>query len=236
MGRPIWAIELGHRGLKRCSLCGLELPFVEFAKSKKGDGRQARCLICDRVRKHNLTRNEWLAQLEKQGGKCAFPACERLPLEVDHDHRCCPTGKKSCGKCFRAILCSKHNMALGQFGDNVENLRDAIAYLRDFERCIWEILVPSTTNSGKVIEIDYHRQWDDKVRAISGGLTILGRVKGQWVHQGNVFEEQMIPCRVLATTAEMEKIVAVTQNHYSDQISVLAYRLGEGVILKHKNP
>jgi hypothetical protein len=47
---------------------------------------------------------------------------------VDHDHACCP-GDKSCGKCVRGILCNKHNLAIGMFGDNVTHLQAAVIYL-----------------------------------------------------------------------------------------------------------
>lgn len=47
---------------------------------------------------------------------------------VDHDHTCCP-GKRSCGRCVRGLLCNRCNRALGQFGDDIETLRRAVAYL-----------------------------------------------------------------------------------------------------------
>ena len=49
---------------------------------------------------------------------------------VDHDHNCCPT-QKSCGKCIRALLCSKCNPALGLMCDNPERLRAAAYYIEN---------------------------------------------------------------------------------------------------------
>lgn len=43
-------------------------------------------------------------------------------FHIDHCHE---TGV------VRGLLCSKHNGALGVFGDNVEGLRNALAYLLD---------------------------------------------------------------------------------------------------------
>jgi hypothetical protein len=48
---------------------------------------------------------------------CYAPGCKRggtgkNGLHIDHDHFCCP-GKKSCGKCVRGALCSRHNIFLG---------------------------------------------------------------------------------------------------------------------------
>ena len=34
-------------------------------------------------------------------------------LSVDHDHACCPTGGRSCGKCARGLLCVRCNSCLG---------------------------------------------------------------------------------------------------------------------------
>jgi Recombination endonuclease VII len=57
--------------------------------------------------------------IEAQGGLC--PICKKRPaVHVDHDHK---TGK------VRAILCEMCNGGLGQFKDNPESIRRAIAYL-----------------------------------------------------------------------------------------------------------
>ena len=217
---------------KTCPRCSHPLPLGEFAldKSRK-DGLAAYCLICDRTRKHNITRNEYLALLERQNGKCGFPDCDRPPLEIDHDHRCCPTGKRSCGRCIRAVLCSKHNMALGQFADSIENLREGIEYLKNFDRCLWEILVPVCRADGKEIDIPFHQLWDEKVRAVSGGLTITRSVRGQWIFEDKLFSERVIPCRVMATRWEMNQIAKITIAHYSDQLAVMFYRLSESAII-----
>ena len=46
---------------------------------------------------------------------------------------------------------------------------------------MWEILVPTKSNAGKPYRTRYHRVWDAKVREISGGLTVMPVVKGQWL-------------------------------------------------------
>ena len=50
------------------------------------------------------------------------------PLEIDHDHRCCPVKLRSCGKCVRGALCRNHNRWLGV----VEKHRDFIAWALEF--------------------------------------------------------------------------------------------------------
>lgn len=52
--------------------------------------------------------------LEAQDGHCYLcPSTE--DLEVDHDHKCCPRRKKTCGKCVRKILCHACNIRIAPF-------------------------------------------------------------------------------------------------------------------------
>lgn len=57
--------------------------------------------------------------------------------------------------------------------------------------------------------------------------------KGQWLNGGALFAERMIPVRIHATREEIEKIIDMTLSYY-DQIAVMAYKISEEVILKHK--
>lgn len=59
---------------------------------------------------------------------CGICGDAEAVIHVDHDHRCCPTGR-SCGLCVRGGLCGTCNMALGAFKDSQDILRQAISYL-----------------------------------------------------------------------------------------------------------
>lgn len=50
-------------------------------------------------------------------------------LHIDHDHKCCPTHRNTCGECIRGVLCGSCNTGLGHLKDNVDILRAAILYL-----------------------------------------------------------------------------------------------------------
>ena len=103
------------------------------------------------------------------------------------------------------------------------------------ERAVWEILVPTIRNDGRPIRTRFHRVWDEKIRAISGGLTIFTPAKGNWISpEGELFVERMIPVRVLATREEIDKIVDITIAYY-EQEAVLAYKVSDEYILKHKS-
>lgn len=97
------------------------------------------------------------------------------------------------------------------------------------------MLVPTVRANGKPIHTRFHKVWDAKVRAISGGLTILQPAKGQWVHpeDGSLFAERMIPVRIMCTREQINQIIDMTLEYY-DQIAVLAYRVSDEIILRYR--
>ncbi len=85
-------------------------------------------------RKYGLTLDAYQRMLEEQGGGCgicgALEAPDGLPLCVDHVHTCCSARNgATCGECVRSLLCASCNYALGHFGDDIERIRAAVAYL-----------------------------------------------------------------------------------------------------------
>ena len=98
---------------------------------------------------------------------------------------------------------------------------------------LWEILVPTEKN-GKPLRTRYHRVWDDKVRTLSGGLTIMQPAKGQWLSKENdLFIERMIPVRIACTKTQIVSIIDMTIDYY-DQKAVMAYKISDEIIIKHK--
>lgn len=98
---------------------------------------------------------------------------------------------------------------------------------------LWEILVPTVRPDGKFYRTRFHKVWDSKVREISGGLSILSPVKGQWISpDGDLFSERMIPVRIIASRKEIDKVIDMTLEYYS-QMAVLCYRISDEVILRY---
>lgn len=95
---------------------------------------------------------------------------------------------------------------------------------------LYEILVPTVKNKcdtkKKWFSLKYHRIWDAKVRAITGGLTILPVNIGQWLNptSGELFIERMIPVKIFATQEQIDQIADITANHYNQlAIFLLSY-------------
>jgi hypothetical protein len=81
---------------------------------------------------YGITEQQYGQWLNGQGGVCAICGGGNdsgRALHVDHDHACC-SGKKSCGKCIRGLLCSRCNTGLGMFKDDADLLSAAMEYLK----------------------------------------------------------------------------------------------------------
>lgn len=100
---------------------------------------------------------------------------------------------------------------------------------------LWEILVPTVRrNDGRPYHLRYHRVWDERVRAITGGLTVLHPAKGTWTSDdGAIVRERMIPVRIACTEPQIREILRLTVAYY-DQIEVMAYRISTLVLVEKK--
>lgn len=103
-----------------------------------------------------------------------------------------------------------------------------------FPKQLWEILVPTVVN-GKPLHARFHWVWDAKVRKLSGGLTIMQPVKGEWRKtESETIAERMIPVRFIATRAQVEKIIEMTLIYYS-QDAIMAYKISDEVIIRYND-
>ena len=99
---------------------------------------------------------------------------------------------------------------------------------------LWEVLVPTIRNNGEPIRTKFHRVWDEKVRALTSGLTILTPAKGQWVSpEGTTFEERMIPVRIACDKEQLDEILRFTVEYY-EQEAIFAYKISDTVRIYEK--
>jgi hypothetical protein len=100
---------------------------ARLSKNKASDARWEAHILAT----YKLTREMYEALYEAQGGRCA--TCQRATgktrrLSVDHDHKCC-SGRTSCGRCVRGLLCRPCNTLLGRARDAIEFFARCIEYL-----------------------------------------------------------------------------------------------------------
>ena len=135
--------------MKRCHLCLITKPLDCFPSNRsRGDGVGHACSRCSkeralnwyhdnkeravdsyRLRRYGITRDQFNQLLAIQDSKCAI--CGKKGsgrngttelLFIDHCHQ---------AKRFRGLLCHSCNIGLGNFGDDVDRLRNAIKYLEN---------------------------------------------------------------------------------------------------------
>ena len=139
--------------MKTCTKCGQQKPLDEFyrfnprPRNPEG-GHFGECKECNRARGraymasrraadpeyswkqslkrlYGITPDEYFELLAAQGGGCAICTAEKpggrgKRFHVDHDHE---TGE------VRGLLCHACNIGLGAFGDDIDRMTAAMAYL-----------------------------------------------------------------------------------------------------------
>lgn len=83
-----------------------------------------------------IRESDYNEMLIHQNFRCAICKIHQSEVSrafaVDHDHKCC-SGKKSCGKCIRGLLCFECNIGLGKFKDDSAIVQTALQYLNSFK-------------------------------------------------------------------------------------------------------
>lgn len=91
------------------------------AKSRKYRAENPSVFRATRLKtRYGLTFEQYSEMYEAQSGMCALCG-EKAAVDVDHCHETMRV---------RGLLCRSCNVGLGLFGDSIERLVDAIAYLK----------------------------------------------------------------------------------------------------------
>jgi len=101
---------------------------------------------------------------------------------------------------------------------------------------LWEILVPYKMGR-KNVQVPYHQEWDAKVMALAGGMTLMRVARGNWVSPstGHTHRELMIPVRIACSERQIQEIMAMTMEHYAQE-AVFAYLVSERTLILHRPP
>jgi hypothetical protein len=88
-----------------------------------------------RLSRYHITESQYNKQLELQNNQCAIchKSFEFTKPQIDHDHKCCSIGGRSCGKCLRGLLCKSCNQILGILNDDLEKVHRLEDYLKNAE-------------------------------------------------------------------------------------------------------
>lgn len=98
---------------------------------------------------------------------------------------------------------------------------------------LYEIFVPCVRNDERPIRTRCHREWDRRVRRLTGGLTIMPVSKGQWISPGGeLFIERMIPVRIACDDETINRIADMTAAFY-DQKAVMFYLVSDNVVIRN---
>jgi hypothetical protein len=112
-------------GSRVCSDCKIDKPLDEFSVDRSRKlGREYICKPCRHIRnrknKYGLSQDQYK---EMVNSTPACPICgSEEPLVIDHDHSTSEV---------RGLICDSCNLGLGKFKDNIESLKNAIAYLEN---------------------------------------------------------------------------------------------------------
>jgi len=85
-------------------------------------------------------------------------------------------------------------------------------------KSLYEILIPVVANDGQTFCAEHNECWRKMVRGLCNGLTVFQQVSGEWVSpNGQLFAEQMVPVRVLATANDIKRISDYSAKHYQQE-------------------
>lgn len=131
-------VKVSSSKLRICTICRKKKTLDNFYVHSTNDRFCKSCIpnkaYIKSITDKGLTVEKYFEIVKLQNNCCYI--CKKSQkgskrrLAIDHDHNCCP-GAIACGKCFRGLLCTKCNTAIGHVNDDVEILRAMITYLEE---------------------------------------------------------------------------------------------------------
>lgn len=108
--------EMVRLGVVECRGCGEHKSVSQYSKLNATGALRPYCKPCNaervRLSHYSVTKDFIERLLQFQQGCCAvcgIPHQGEKPMHIDHNHACC-SGRRSCGACVRALVCSNCNV------------------------------------------------------------------------------------------------------------------------------
>lgn len=160
--------QLAERSCGKCKLVKATAEFstptapyckpcmAEYARAQRAANPDPLRSRRDSLARYGLTFEQFDALLAAQGGRCKICGSTEpggiggvRGWHVDHDHSCCNTRKRSCGKCVRGILCVYCNTGLGSLKEDPVVIRAALEYV-----LAYQALRAANGHEDSMVEID----------------------------------------------------------------------------------
>jgi hypothetical protein len=99
-------------------------------------------------------------------------------------------------------------------------------------RSLWNILIPCADNSGRKFPLFVRRMWNEQVRRMTDGMSIMQAITGEWRNpeNGRIVREKMIPVSLLMTQREIAELAQFTRTLFK-QNCVMYYRVSSEVFM-----
>lgn len=112
---------------RECRICGEWKPETAFKPTKKY--KYPYCRECYNLKALTYRYGISLETIQDLFSKGCAACGTSENLVIDHDHSCCPSKGKACGKCVKAALCSSCNVAIGYIEERPERAYALADYL-----------------------------------------------------------------------------------------------------------
>jgi hypothetical protein len=127
-------MKTGQLGLKpKCRECEAEIARVrrQNESPEQRTVRLARRRADKKARYGPKAAAAWEERVIRRGLGCEVCGTTEGDIGIDHDHRCGAGHpiSKGCDRCYRGILCSSCNGALGLLGESVDRMMALASYL-----------------------------------------------------------------------------------------------------------
>jgi len=101
------------------------------------------------------------------------------------------------------------------------------------ERPLWEMYVPVTDNRGVVFPGGHVKRFFKYVLKMSGGSTENPWSSGKWIHEGQLYNDRIVPVYFFATAEQAERLAKFAVKLFKQKV-VVYFLVSDRVHLCHR--